>query len=164
MVESKGKKGIATIQSEITLAVIDKFWTSHLQAMNELKDSVRNAVYENKDPILVYKFESVNIFKELINNINTLITQYLLTFKVAIDKIVLEKAGFVPVETQQLLASKDDGKDNYVQSPQKPIVIQREIGRNDRVSVRYTDGTVKKDVKYKTVEADIIAKNCTLIT
>lgn len=164
VVESKGKKGIATIQSEITLAVIDKFWTSHLQAMNELKDSVRNAVYENKDPILVYKFESVNIFKELINNINTLITQYLLTFKVAIDKIVLEKAGFVPVEAQQLLASKDDGKDNYVQSPQKPIVIQREIGRNDRVSVRYTDGTVKKDVKYKTVEADIIAKNCTLIT
>jgi preprotein translocase subunit SecA len=69
----------------IALALIDEAWKEHLREMDELKTSVQNAVYEQKDPLLIYKFESFNLFKKMLEEINRDVLSFL--FK-----------GFIPVQ------------------------------------------------------------------
>ena len=68
---SKGENIPDSIEKSVLLAIIDDIWKEHLREMDELKQSVQNAVYEQKDPLLIYKFESFNLFKTLINKINS---------------------------------------------------------------------------------------------
>ena len=63
---------------EPRLAIIDDIWKEHLREMDDLKQSVQNAVYEQKDPLLIYKFESFNLFKSLIEKTNKDIISFLL--------------------------------------------------------------------------------------
>ena len=69
-VDSKGENIPESIEKSVTLAIIDNIWKDHLREMDDLKQSVQNAVYEQKDPLLIYKFESFNLFQELIIKIN----------------------------------------------------------------------------------------------
>ena len=64
--ESEGGNIAESIEKSVTLAIIDDIWKEHLREMDDLKQSVQNAVYEQKDPLLIYKFESFNLFKALI--------------------------------------------------------------------------------------------------
>jgi len=82
--ESQGAEMMAAFERTITLALIDDAWKEHLREMDELKTSVQNAVYEQKDPLLIYKFESFNLFKKMIEEINRDVLAFL--FK-----------GFIPV-------------------------------------------------------------------
>ena len=66
------------IEKSVTLAIIDDTWKEHLREMDDLKQSVQNAVYEQKDPLLIYKFESFNLFKSLIENVSKDIVCFLL--------------------------------------------------------------------------------------
>ena len=66
------------IEKSVTLAIIDDTWKEHLREMDELKQSVQNAVYEQKDPLLIYKFESFNLFKIFIDKVNKEIVSFLL--------------------------------------------------------------------------------------
>ncbi len=68
--ESHGKEIIAAFERNITLAFIDDTWKNHLRDMDDLKQSVQNAVYEQKDPLLVYKLESFNLFKKMVDEVN----------------------------------------------------------------------------------------------
>jgi preprotein translocase subunit SecA len=67
-----------SIEKSVTLAIIDDIWKEHLREMDDLKQSVQNAVYEQKDPLLIYKFESFNLFKTLIEKVNKDIVSFLL--------------------------------------------------------------------------------------
>ena len=61
--ESAGKSLITDFEKNITLAIIDENWKDHLRKMDDLKQSVQNASYEQKDPLLIYKFEAFELFK-----------------------------------------------------------------------------------------------------
>ena len=165
MMESQGKSAIGLIHSALTLHVLDQLWIKHLQRMDHLKDSVRTAHYEQKDPLLVYKFEGVKIFKELIHTINRTITHYLLHFKVAVDAITLQQEGLLPKQWEDLQASKDDTEGAVMEHGSKPapVITAKTFNRNERVTVRYADGTTKKNIKYKTVADDIEKGSCTLV-
>ena len=76
--ESEGGNISESIEKSVTLAIIDDIWKEHLREMDDLKQSVQNAVYEQKDPLLIYKFESFNLFKSLIEKINKDIVSFLL--------------------------------------------------------------------------------------
>jgi preprotein translocase subunit SecA len=65
VVDSKGFETINALERSITLTLIDESWKEHLRAMDDLKQSVQGAVYEQKDPLLIYKFEAFNLFKQL---------------------------------------------------------------------------------------------------
>jgi preprotein translocase subunit SecA len=65
VVDSKGYETINALERSITLTLIDESWKEHLRAMDDLKQSVQGAVYEQKDPLLIYKFEAFNLFKQL---------------------------------------------------------------------------------------------------
>ncbi|MCQ2204361.1 MAG: preprotein translocase subunit SecA [Bacteroidales bacterium] len=68
--ESKGKELISEFEKVIMLVTIDDAWREHLRQLDELRTSVQNATYEQKDPLLIYKFESFNLFKAMISSIN----------------------------------------------------------------------------------------------
>ena len=74
---TEGRSLINSFEKNVTLAIIDEAWKVHLREMDDLKQSVQNAVYEQKDPLLIYKFESFNLFKSMLEKLNTDITSFL---------------------------------------------------------------------------------------
>jgi preprotein translocase subunit SecA len=77
-IESEGKEMIGALERQITLALIDEAWKNHLRKMDELKQSVQMASFEQKDPLLIFKFEAFNLFKEMIGETNKHIVSFLM--------------------------------------------------------------------------------------
>jgi len=182
-VESEGRELIREMEKAITLAIIDQEWKEHLRDMDDLKQSVQNAVFEQKDPLLVYKFESVELFKRFVSRVN----QDTISFLMKAD-IPSQDSDHVREARRQQEAAKqpqpklkankaeagssigNDQPDTSALMPPPPPVekaapirSEKIANRNDRVSVQYRDGSVKRDVKYKTVEADVLNNKCVLI-
>ncbi len=76
--KGKGKEVIKEMEKTVLLAVLDEEWKEHLREMDDLRQSVRNAVYEQKDPLLIYKFESFELFRSMLVRMNKNITSFLL--------------------------------------------------------------------------------------
>lgn len=76
-VKTKGKSIVRDIEKAVTLAIIDEKWKEHLRSMDELKESVQAASFEQKDPLVVYKMEAFNLFEQLVFDINESVTSYL---------------------------------------------------------------------------------------
>ena len=66
---TQGKTLVTDFEKNITLAIVDEAWKKHLRKMDELKQSVQLAVHEQKDPLLIYKFEAFNLFKKMIDDV-----------------------------------------------------------------------------------------------
>ncbi len=76
--ETEGRELVRALCKAITLIMIDEQWKEHLREMDDLKQSVQNATYEQKDPLLIYKFESFNLFKGVIEKISREVLAFLL--------------------------------------------------------------------------------------
>ena len=74
---TEGKTLINDFEKNISLAIIDESWKNHLRKMDELKQSVQLAVHEQKDPLVIYKFEAYKLFESMLNEINTEIISFL---------------------------------------------------------------------------------------
>jgi preprotein translocase subunit SecA len=163
--ESKGKQLIQDFEKNISLAIIDDAWKTHLRKMDELKQSVQLAVHEQKDPLLIYKFEAFELFKEMIVQVNKDVISFL--FK-----------GELPQENQQQIREARQEKTNKNLKEQKDEIqnlderssisraagqtqgqqqqvtetIVREqpkIGRNDKVTIKHVMNGESKTLKYK---------------
>jgi preprotein translocase subunit SecA len=77
-VEQDAKPIVQSLEKNITLAMIDDAWKDHLRAMDDLRNSVQMASYEQKDPLLIYKFEAFNLFKQMLLETNRSIVSFLL--------------------------------------------------------------------------------------
>ncbi len=166
-----------SIERYITLAVIDMHWKDHLREMDELKQSVQNAAYEQKDPLLVYKFEGFELFKKFVYTVNADIVSFL--FKADIpkqDTVPVRELKQQPVQQPKYKETKDEagsafGGGSGAQQTEEaapapkaePLRSQKIANRNDKVSVQYMDGSVKRDIKYKAVEDDLMNNKCVLI-
>jgi len=164
-----------SIERYITLAVIDMHWKDHLREMDELKQSVQNAAYEQKDPLLVYKFEGFELFKKFVYTVNADIVSFL--FKADIpkqDTVPVRELKQQPVQQPKYKETKDEAgsvfgggaqqTEEAVAPPKaEPLRSQKIANRNDKVSVQYMDGSVKRDIKYKAVEEDLMNNKCVLI-
>jgi len=134
-VKSEGNNIAESIEKSVTLAIIDNIWKDHLREMDDLKQSVQNAQYEQKDPLLIYKFESFNLFKELILKINKEIVSFLL------------KSG-LPSNSEQIKEEKNSDyqsnletsrPENNVSNSQnkkevqktQPVRVEQKTNRND---------------------------------
>ncbi|NCD70491.1 preprotein translocase subunit SecA [Mucilaginibacter agri] len=76
-VENHGLEVFKSFEKNVTLSLIDDAWKEHLREMDELKQSVQNAVYEQKDPLLVYKFEAFELFRSMLANVNKEMVSFL---------------------------------------------------------------------------------------
>ncbi|HVD96706.1 MAG TPA: preprotein translocase subunit SecA [Cytophagaceae bacterium] len=165
-----------SIERYTSLAFMDMGWKEHLRDMDDLKQSVHTAVFEQKDPLLVYKFKGFEIFKIFISKIN----QDIITFIFKADVAGREPAPVqeAPVERrkEKINTTKEEAasvlsnnrppmQQNAMPEQEKvmPIKSQKIANRNDRVTVQYMDGVVKRDVKFKTVEDDIQNNKCVII-
>jgi preprotein translocase subunit SecA len=176
LIKPGSRELVTQLEKMATLGIIDQAWKEHLREMDDLKQSVQNAVYEQKDPLLVYKFEAFNLFKRFLSKINEEIISFLLRADIPIQSTdeVQEARQTRPVrqvykenkaEVSSALAGRPVAtatREAEVERP-KPIIAAKVAGRNDRVSVQYPDGSIKRDVKYKTVEEDVLSNRCFII-
>ena len=171
-VETDNAEMVHAMEKAITLAIIDMTWKEHLRDMDDLKQSVQNAVYEQKDPLLIYKFEAFELFKAFLSKVNEETTSFLAKAGIRFDnpdKVQearqqrAQSYNESKEESRSALAGKQDTRNRPPVEKPAPVKSEKVHGRNDRVSVQYTDGTVKKGVKFKQVEDDINNNKCVLI-
>tara|TARA_B110000046_G_scaffold184858_1_gene224566 strand:+ start:1133 stop:4474 length:3342 start_codon:yes stop_codon:yes gene_type:complete len=157
--ESKGKSLATDFEKNISLAIIDENWKDHLRQMDDLKQSVQNASYEQKDPLLIYKFEAFELFKVTIDKINREVLSFL--FKGELPNQANSQISEERKKTRQKLnLSKADVQNtteqaisNSRQQQTEPVeTIVREqpkIGRNERVTIKNVMSGQEKVVKFK---------------
>ena len=173
LVDTEGKAVITSLHKFISLAIIDQSWTSHLREMDDLKQAVHNASYEQKDPLLIYKFEGFELFKRFISEINNETVNFLLKYQIPEEQPQQASAPQIQ-ERRALKENKADtnsslsgqqAADTNTQEPREvqQLKSQKTFGRNDRVSVQYLDGAVVSDVKFKTVEDDVMSNKCIVL-
>lgn len=179
-IHSEAKELIRSIEKNVSLAIIDQNWKEHLRDMDDLKQSVQNAVYEQKDPLLIYKFEAFEMFKRFIGKLN----EDMISFLTRADLPKQDPAQVQQAHVQRSPESKIQASKAEVASslnpgagrapsaaaaarpaPQQiaPRKTDKVYGRNDKVSVQYKNGTTKVDVKYKSVEQDVAEGHCVII-
>ena len=172
-ISSQGKEVVKEMEKFITLSLIDQEWKEHLREMDDLKQSVQNAVFEQKDPLLIYKFESVNLFQRFVSRVNMDTISFVIKAEIPAVQETNQSAAKAPKEkAPKLQMSKDDaissllggltGAQEEYHDPSTPSVERaaprqaiKIADRNQRVTVQYVDGSIKEDVKYKTVEQDV---------
>ncbi|MEI6822434.1 MAG: preprotein translocase subunit SecA [Bacteroidota bacterium] len=133
--DSKGKEVALSIEKGITLAIIDDMWKEQLREMDDLKQSVQNATYEQKDPLLIYKFESFELFKKMVQDINKDISSFLNLGKLPFeDNTNVREAKVQHQDLSKLKTTRDEqpvaNRTSEVQKVQ-PIKVEKKVGRND---------------------------------
>ncbi len=160
--ESEGKSLVNDFEKNITLSIIDDNWKDHLRKMDELKQTVQNATYEQKDPLLVYKFEAFELFQETIDIINKEVLSFLFKGKLPTEdesqiseareqkreKLDLRKDE-AQNSTQQAFSSAREQQTQEQQVVETIVRDQPKIGRNERVTIKNVLSGEEKVVKYK---------------
>jgi len=132
----QAREVVLTMEKTITLAVIDNAWKEHLREMDDLKQSVQNAVYEQKDPLLIYKFESFELFSKMLLRINREITSFLMRANLPGAETEVKQAQ-MPRRTDmsRLKQERTDmlSQASPTQAPGKPspVKVEKRVGRND---------------------------------
>ncbi|GAW90017.1 preprotein translocase subunit SecA [Flavobacterium psychrophilum] len=109
---------VADFEKNITLAIVDDAWKKHLRKMDEMKQSVQLAVHEQKDPLLIYKFEAFKLFKNMLDGINKEVISFL--FK-----------GDLPQQQNNIQeATQIRQKENYIESKDEILNIEEQAERN----------------------------------
>ena len=136
---------VRAFEKNITLAIIDDSWKEHLREMDDLRQSVQQARYEQKDPLLIYKLESFELFKQMINKFNNDITSFLFKGNIPIPEGAPESAarqieGPRRTDYSQVTAKRPELAQpaNPGQQPQEPrqqrvqpVRVDKKVGRND---------------------------------
>jgi len=141
---NKGKELVKSYQKQIVLNTIDEGWKEQLREMDDLKQSVQNATYEQKDPLLIYKFESFNLFKDLVTKVNKDVVSTLMKGQIPIqnpDQVrqaeTRKRMDMSRYKTQksELPGAQNamEGADTQTQERAKPqpVTVEKRVGRND---------------------------------
>ena len=174
---TKGKQLIADFEKNITLAIVDDAWKTHLRKMDELKQSVQLAVHEQKDPLLIYKFEAFELFKVMIDQVNKDVISFLFKGELPNETTNAIQEARQPRKDDSLKTQKDEipnmderaAQNRAAGNTQRQEVVetivrdQPKIGRNDRVTIKHVMSGENKTVKYKQAEP-LIAKGEWVLT
>ena len=141
---SEGKELVRSYEKSIILVSIDQSWQEHLRELDDLRQSVRNAQYEQKDPLLIYKFEAFELFSAMIDKINKDVVSTLMKAHIPIRDPNSVKRAEAPkrMDLSKFEANKDDSTGyNDPSGPQKtkdgrsqihqPVRVEKKVGRND---------------------------------
>jgi preprotein translocase subunit SecA len=142
--ENKGKELVKSYQKQIVLNTIDEAWKEQLREMDDLKQSVQNATYEQKDPLLIYKFESFNLFKIMVAKVNKDAVSTLMKGHIPIKSAdeVREAEARRRTDMSRYKTQKSDlpGTENAMEGANKqtqerskpqPVRVEKKVGRND---------------------------------
>ena len=132
--ETEGKEIARALSKSITLYQIDEKWKEHLRDMDDLKQSVQNATYEQKDPLLIYKFESFNLFSKMLEELNQDVLSFLLRAFIPLRDASEAKAPAQHRKTDmsQMQTSRTDLVTNGGEAKSNmPVHVEKQVGRND---------------------------------
>lgn len=132
---TEGKEISLSVEKSITLQIIDNAWKEHLRELDDLKQSVQNASYEQKDPLLIYKFESFGLFEKMLGSINKDITSFLCRATLPIAEQQQVKETDLPKTDNKGITTsrKEETRPNNPSEPQKiqPVHVEKKVGRNE---------------------------------
>ena len=166
--ESEGKELINDFEKNISLAILDDTWKTHLRKMDELKQSVQLAVHEQKDPLLIYKFEAKELFFSMIDQLNKDILTFLFKGElpsknpneITEDRQTRRREKYNTSKAEILNSDEMANRNREVgaSASRRNSVVetivreQRKIGRNERVKIKNIQTGEVKHVKYKQAE------------
>ncbi len=140
--ESEGRELVRSYEKTVILASIDEAWKEHLREMDDLKQSVQNATYEQKDPLLIYKLESFNLFSDMVIDINKTVIATLMKGQIPIQdasevhearqqkRLDMSRMSMSKTETPSYSGNTDTVASGQTSKPQ-PVHVGKKIGRND---------------------------------
>lgn len=129
--KSEGREVAKTLSKNIILYQIDEHWKEHLREMDDLKQSVQNAVHEQKDPKVVYKLESYNLFSQMLESLNQDVLSFLLRSFIPIKENQPSRPVQAAPAQSRLQAHRNDLVTNGEQKAKAPVIADKKIGRND---------------------------------
>lgn len=134
--ESQGREVVRSLNKSITLMMIDEYWKEHLREMDDLKQSVQNAAYEQKDPLLIYKFESFNLFKGVLEKVSRDVLNFLLKAHIPLrddrESVQVRQEQTRKSDYSNLRTSRTDLVGNSGEpKSQAPVHVEKKVGRND---------------------------------
>jgi len=166
---SKGSTISNSLEKNVILSTIDNEWKEHLREMDDLRSAVNNATYEQKDPLLIYKLESFELFKAMIDRFN----------KESVESLMKLN---IPIEQEIESTNKENKQDNYSKAnsqnssnslppfrndsdyqkaiqnsmqnevKREPIITEKKVGRNEKVKIKNLTSGEIKEMKYKHAE------------
>ena len=163
--ESEGKQLVNDFEKNITLAIIDDAWKTHLRKMDELKQSVQLAVHEQKDPLLIYKFEAFELFKSMLEQVNKDVISFLFKGDLPVrnpntihearqpqrqEKVETTKEE-IPNMDERAAQSRAAGQTQQRRPAVTETIVrdQPKINRNDKVTIKNVMSGENKSMKYK---------------
>jgi preprotein translocase subunit SecA len=168
--KTEGKSLVTDFEKNITLAIIDDAWKTHLRKMDELKQSVQLAVHEQKDPLLIYKEESFSLFRNMVADMNKEIISFLFKGELPTQeqsniseaKQVAKKEDYTTTKEEVLnsdeRAAQNRAAGTSAGQPQERQVTETivrdapKIGRNDTVTVKHVMSGKTESMKFKKAE------------
>ncbi len=138
-VETEGREVCTAFEKNVTLAHIDDAWKEQLREMDDLKQSVQNASYEQKDPLLIYKFESFELFKKMIQKINKDVVSFLIKGDIYIPNSDAVREAKRPrgLDRSKMKEERGDLLSQAYSDTQReevrvqPVKVEKKVGRND---------------------------------
>ena len=137
-VENGAREVNLCIEKSITLGLIDNAWKEHLRELDDLKESVQNASYEQKDPLVIYKLESFNLFKAMLEKINEDVISFLMRADIPTQdpNTVRESRGPQGIDKSKIREQRQDllaqsHSDTQQRTITQPIHVEKKVGRND---------------------------------
>ncbi|MDR2847873.1 MAG: SEC-C domain-containing protein, partial [Bacteroidales bacterium] len=144
--ETQGRELMRSFEKSAILATIDEAWKEHLRELDDLRTSVQNASYEQKDPLLIYKFESFELFKSMVEKINRDVVSLLLKSSIPLrdpnevqraqaprrldmSRMQVHKSEYSRRSAQQPAPGMEDTREK--QKPQPIVKTEKKVGRND---------------------------------
>ncbi len=131
---SDGREIAKTLTKNIILLQIDDHWKAHLRDMDDLKQSVQTASYEQKDPVVVYKLEGYNLFAQMLDSLNRDVLSFLLKAFVPLrdrNEAPQRAAARQRTDMSQMRTSRNELSTNGEQKSNTPVKVDKHVGRND---------------------------------
>ena len=144
--DTRGKEVIKSFEKAILLHTIDNAWKENLRDLDELKHSVQNASYEQKDPLLIFKLESVTLFDNMVSKINDQTSSILMRGQIPVQEREQTRVNVAPEQSrsrqqQKYSETKVDLNDAHQQAAaqhdtrenvkREPVRVEKTVGRND---------------------------------
>ena len=177
--QTEAKSLITDFEKNVSLAIIDEAWKKHLRKMDELKQSVQLAVHEQKDPLLIYKFEAFNLFKKMMDNVNREVISFLFKAdlpsqnpnEISEAKQVSQKGNYTEskeevLNSDELAARNREAGQQAQNKPQVTETITREmpkINRNDTVTIKHVMSGKSETMKFKKAESMLASGEWVLV-
>jgi preprotein translocase subunit SecA len=162
--DSQGAQLVADFEKNITLAIVDEAWKKHLRKMDELKQSVQLAVHEQKDPLLIYKLEAFNLFRNMLDGVNKEVISFLFKGDLPQQNNTIQEARQDVRKKENYTESRDEiqsseeanreaGQTQQRQVTETIVRDQPKINRNDTVTIKNVMNGKTETMKFKKAES-----------